>query len=155
MGYYTELKFNVKLKQDTPEDVVNILKRVINERDLGHDKVLFNTEDVFKPELNHPFFKCERWYMLFLSTNFDDEMQGGRFYEENGRWIINLHTEFKNYDNKIDNYLDQHRSPPGSAISDGIESQSGHNGQDHNINYTQHHPPEIDGNVLYGEKFHK
>ncbi len=106
MGYYTELKFNVKLKQDTPEDVVNILKRVIYERDLGHDKVLFNTEDVFKPELNHPFFKCERWYMLFLSTNFDDEMQGGRFYEENGRWIIILHTEFKNYDNKIDNFFD-------------------------------------------------
>jgi len=106
MGYYTELKFDVKLKQDTPENVVNILKRVINERDLGHDKVLFSTEDVFKPELDHPFFKCERWYMLFLSTNWNDEMQGGRFHEENGRWIINLHTEFKNYDSEIDNFFD-------------------------------------------------
>ena len=106
MGYYTELKFDVKLKQDTPENVVNILKMVINERDLGHDKVLFSSEDVFKPELNNPFFKCERWYMLFLSTNFDDEMQGSRFYEENGRWIINLHTEFKNYDSEIDNFFD-------------------------------------------------
>lgn len=106
MGRYTELKFDVKLKQDTPENVVNILKRVINERDLGHDKALFSKEDVFKPELNHPFFKCERWYMLFLSTNFGHEMQGGRFYEENGRWIINLHTEFKNYDSEIDNFFD-------------------------------------------------
>jgi len=106
MGYYTELKFDVKLKKDTPENVVNILKRVIIEHDLGHDKALFKTEDVFKPELNHQFFKCERWYMLFLSTNFDDEMQGGRFYEENGRWTINLHTEFKNYDNEIDNFFD-------------------------------------------------
>jgi len=106
MGYYTELKFKVKLKQDTPENVVNILKRVINTRDLGHDKALFNTEDVFNPEFDHPFFKCERWYMLFLSTNFDDEMRGGRFYEENGRWIINLHTEFKNYNSEIDNFFD-------------------------------------------------
>jgi hypothetical protein len=56
MGHYTELKFKAKLKQDTPEDVVNILKRVINERDLGHEKVLFKSEDVFKPELDHPFF---------------------------------------------------------------------------------------------------
>jgi hypothetical protein len=106
MGNYTELKFKAKLKQDTPENVVNILKRVINERDLGHDKVFFDTEDVFKPELDHPFFKCERWYMLFLSTNFDNEMQGGRFYEENGRWIISLHTEFKNYDGEIDYFFE-------------------------------------------------
>ena len=106
MGYYTELKFKAKLKQDTPENVVNILKRVINEHDLGHDKALFNSEDVFKPEIDHPFFKCERWYMLFLSTNWDDEMQGGKFYEENGRWVIDLHTEFKNYDSEIDHFFD-------------------------------------------------
>jgi hypothetical protein len=106
MGYYTELKFDAKLKQDTPENVLNILKRVINERDLGHDKVLFNTKDVFKPELDHPFFKCERWYMLFLSTNWNEEMRGGKFYEEKGRWIISLHTEFKDQDNEIDNFFE-------------------------------------------------
>jgi len=106
MGYYTELKFKAKLKQDTPENVVNILKRVINERDLGHGKELFNNEDVFKPELDHPFFKCGRWYMLFLSTNFNDGMKGGRFYEENGKWTISLHTEFKNYGSEIDNFFD-------------------------------------------------
>jgi len=106
MGNYTELKFKAKLKQDTPENVVNILKRVINERDLGHDKALFKSEDVFKPELDHPFFKCERWYMLFLSTNLDDEMQGGRFYEENGRWVLDLHTEFKNYDSEIEHFFE-------------------------------------------------
>lgn len=106
MGYYTELKFKVKLKQDTPENVVDILKRVINERDLGHEKVLFKSDDVFKPELDHPFFKCERWYMLFLSTNWDEEMQGGKFYEENGRWVLDLHTEFKNYDREIDHFFE-------------------------------------------------
>lgn len=108
MGHYTELKFKAKLKQDTPGNVVNILKRVINERDLGlgHDKVLFTSEDVFKPELDHPFFKCERWYMLLLSTNWDDKMQGGKFYEENDRWVLDLHTEFKNYDSEIDHFLE-------------------------------------------------
>ena len=106
MGYYTELKFKAKLKQDTPDNVVSILKRVINERDLGHDKVFFKSEDVFKPEIDHPFFKCERWYMLFLSTNSDDQKQGGKFYEENGRWVLDLHTEFKNYDSEIDHFFE-------------------------------------------------
>ena len=106
MGCYTKLKFKAKLKQDTPEIVVNILKRVINEHDLGHDKVLFKSKDVFRPELDHPFFKCEQWYMLFLSTNWNDEMQGGRFYEENGRWVLDLHTEFIDRDYEIDKFFD-------------------------------------------------
>jgi len=106
MGYYTELRFKAKLKHDTPENVINFLKRVIKEHDLGHVKTIFNTEDVFKPEFDHPFFKCDRWYMLFISTNWDNEMQGGMFYENNNRWVIDLHTEFKNYDNEIDLFLD-------------------------------------------------
>ena len=104
MGHYTELKVKLKLKKNTPESVINILKRVLIERDLGHDKTLFNTEDVFKPELEHEFFKTERWYMLFLSTNWGD-IQGGKFYEENGYWVIDLHTEFKNYDSEIDKFM--------------------------------------------------
>jgi len=70
------------------------------------NKTLFKSKDVFKPELNHPFFKCERWYMLFLSTNWDDEMQGGKLYKENSRWVLDLHTEFKNYDGEIDHFFD-------------------------------------------------
>lgn len=105
MGHYTELQCKIKLRKDTPDNVVSILKRVLVERDLGHDKVLFDTKDVFKPELDHDFFKCERWYMLFLSTNWGD-IQGGKMYQEKGHWVVDLHTEFKNYDNEIDKFID-------------------------------------------------
>lgn len=106
MGTYTELKFRAKLKEQTPKEVVDLLNRVINEKDLGHDKQMFNTSDVFVPELDHEFFKCERWYMLFLSTNWDYTMQGGKFYEEKDRWVIDLHTEFKNYNDEINQFVD-------------------------------------------------
>jgi len=106
MGFYTELKFKAKLKKDTPDDVINLLNRVINERDLGHDKVFFKSEDVFKPDLDHSFFKCPRWYMLFLSTNWDPDMQGGKFYEKDGRWVLDLYSEFKNYDSEISKFLE-------------------------------------------------
>jgi hypothetical protein len=105
MGHYTELQCKIKLRKDTPDNVVSILKRVLIERDLGHDKVLFDTKDVFKPELDHDFFKCERWYMLFLSTNWGD-IQGGKMYQEKEYWVVYLHTEFKNYDSEIDKFID-------------------------------------------------
>lgn len=106
MGNYTELKFRAVLKEDTPKEVIELLNRVINEKNLGHDKQIFDTSDVFIPELNHRFFKCDRWYMLFLSTNWDDTMQGGKFYQEKGKWVIDLHTEFKNYDGEIGEFID-------------------------------------------------
>ncbi len=105
MGHYTELQCKIKLRKDTPDNVVSILKRVLIERDLGHDKVLFDTKDVFKPELDHDFFKCERWYMLFLSTNWGD-IQGGKMYQEKEYLVVDLHTEFKNYDSEIDKFID-------------------------------------------------
>lgn len=106
MGHYTEFKFKCKLKKDTPDNIIKLLNRVINERDLGHDKVLFDTEDVFKPDLNHNFFKCGRWYMLFLCTNWDETMQGSLFFQEKDYWVLDIHTEFKNYDSEIDEFID-------------------------------------------------
>jgi hypothetical protein len=41
MGHYTELQCKIKLRKDTHDNVVSILKRVLIERDLGHDKALF------------------------------------------------------------------------------------------------------------------
>jgi hypothetical protein len=105
MGHYTELKFKAKLRKDTPEDVLNLLKRVLINRDLGHDKTTFHSDDVFKPSLDHEFFKCERWYMLFLSTNWGD-IQGGKMYQTGDYWVIDLHTEFKNYGGEIEHFFD-------------------------------------------------
>ena len=106
MGYYTELKFIAILRQDTPSEVVDLLDRVIRKGDFGVDSVLFKSDDVFKPAIEHPFFKCERWYMLFTSTNWDEKMQGGLFYKRRNNWVIDLHTEFKNYDDEIDEFID-------------------------------------------------
>jgi hypothetical protein len=107
VGHYTELVFKAKLKKDTPENILQLLNRVIVEKDFGiGDKVLFHSEDVFKPQLSHSFFKCDRWYMLFVSTNWDETLQGGLFYKKGEYWNIDLHTEFKNYDNEISHFID-------------------------------------------------
>ena len=105
MGHYTEFKFKAKLRKDTPDEVINLLKRVLIDGDLGlGDKVLFSHEDVFDPGIEHDFFKCERWEALFLSTNWDDEMQGGKMYFDK-YWVIDIHTEFKNYGDEIEKFI--------------------------------------------------
>jgi hypothetical protein len=107
MGHYTTLVFKAKLKKDTPEQVIQLLERVLIQKDLGlGDKTMFSFEDVFKLEIPHLFFQCERWYMLLTATNWDDKMQGGSFYKKGDYWALDLHTEFKNYDNEIDHFID-------------------------------------------------
>ncbi len=106
MGYYTELQCKIKLQKDTPEPVINLLKRVLVDKDLGlGDKTFFSSNDVFKPEIDDPFFNCERWYMLLDGINWDPDKKGGKFYIDGGYWAIDLDTEFKNYDNEIELFM--------------------------------------------------
>lgn len=104
MGYYTELLCKIKLKKETPDSVILLLKRVLIDRDLGNEREIFTNDEVFVPELEHDFFKCQRWFMLFLSTNWGD-ISGGKFYNNGKYWIIDLHTEFKNYDGEIEYFI--------------------------------------------------
>lgn len=105
MGYYTEFKFRAKLKKDTPENILTILDRVINKGDIGHNKTIFCSSDVFIPDSDNLFFKCERWYMLFLSTNWDDNKQGSIFHKDGDYYVLDIHTEFKNYDDEIEKFI--------------------------------------------------
>ena len=110
MGHYTEFKFKGKLKKDTPAEVTKFLHRIFIERDLGlpRNAMLFHSKDVFKPDFDHPFFKCERWYQCFLGTNFNGENMEERTmkYNTHGNSIILIHSEFKNYDDEIEHFLD-------------------------------------------------
>lgn len=104
MGHYTNFRFKAKLRIDTPKEVLTLLDNTINKGIT--DKVIFTSEDIPRPAIEHPFFDCRRWYMLFLSTNFDKSLQGGRFYLKNNRCVLDIHTEFKNYDDEIDQFMD-------------------------------------------------
>lgn len=106
MGHYTELKVKIKLRKDTPDEVINLLKRVILDKDLGVENTLFHSEEVFTPDIQHEFFECECWYMLFLSTNWSDSLEGSVFVELDKYYQLLIHTEFKNYDQEIQKFVD-------------------------------------------------
>jgi hypothetical protein len=107
MGNYTQLKIKLKFRKDTPQNVVDLFNRVIANNDLGlGDKcVLFDSDDVFKPEIDHQFFTCDRWYMLLTGGNGSD-LEDNKFYKDGEYWALFLHTEFKNYDSELKYFLD-------------------------------------------------
>lgn len=82
MGYYTQLRFKATLKKETPESVINTFKQIILENSL----------------LDHEFDT------LCCGTN-GEPIQGGLFYKQTGHWVIDLHTEFKNYNLQIDKFI--------------------------------------------------
>lgn len=94
MGTYTRLHLSFKLKKDTPDEVINVLKRIIIDDKI--DKTINNV----------PFFNdCLRWYHLFQGKNCEWQLITKMFFNKH-YWCIEINSEFKNYDNEIELFLD-------------------------------------------------
>lgn len=87
MGNYTEFHFNARLKENTPDQVLDVLKYMID--DEGE-----------KSELpDHPFFKTHGWeLMLQLDTVYFPVEACSVVYARG----LSIRCAFKNYDNEIE-----------------------------------------------------
>lgn len=111
MGMYTEVIIKVKLIEDTPEWLVIILDKCINHteelyKELGSDwgKISTVSQTPNLP-IEHEFGQCSRWSLFFHSNNFDPiTIEGSSFDKETK--ILSIHTEFKNYSQEIEKFLD-------------------------------------------------
>lgn len=61
MGMYTELIFGCSLRKDTPREVIEILKFMV-------DKSEF--KEFSKPLPDHKFFQTSRWSRLFQWSSY-------------------------------------------------------------------------------------
>jgi hypothetical protein len=98
MGMYTELVFGGELKSDTPENVINILKYLIDDE----------TIETFKLP-DHPFFECDRWTHIAISSSyyFGGQCLSGIKYDGIANaYRISIRANLKNYDNEIDKFVD-------------------------------------------------
>lgn len=105
MGTYSEFYFKARLRKDTPKQVIDFLDKTINHKDIGlpEDTVFYHSSDVPKVNIEHEFFECPRWEMLFLSNNWSPELIKGSTFKD---YILEIHSEFKNYDGEIDKFID-------------------------------------------------
>ena len=99
MGMYTELVLGVNLRSDTPENIINILNYMLS-----------GISDSTKPEItDHPLFSTERWPIMLVCDSYyfdgrtDSSMERDTVSK---RYELNVRTNFKNYNNEVDLFLD-------------------------------------------------
>ena len=96
MGMYTELHYNVELKKDVPEEILAVLKSMLN-------------WDIKEPSLpDHGFFSCERWRALFSCDSYyfhADTHSTLRFDNISHCYYLCIRANLKNYDGEIEAFL--------------------------------------------------
>ena len=101
MGMYTKLDLTVSLKADTPSVIIKTLYLMCSYEDDRFDKL-----DTL--ELNHPFFKTERWRWMFRgvgSMNKDHRNPDFQKDEKSGLYNLSVSFDIKNYTDEIELFL--------------------------------------------------
>lgn len=102
MGMYTEIYLKVSLKHDTPEEVINILKHMVDDEDYTYIEV-----DAKLPK--HPLFNTHRWdFMLCCSSYYHIPFSTMelRYDEISKSYYLTGRADLKNYDGEIDKFFD-------------------------------------------------
>ena len=99
MGMYTELNLGLALIEDIPDEVVDVLRYMLNDQ----------TELVTELP-SHPLFEFEtcRWsYMLQCdSYYFDARTDSSMVFDDiDKKYHLNVRSNLKNYDNEIEEFL--------------------------------------------------
>jgi hypothetical protein len=97
MGMFTEMYLAVRLVEDVPEDVLNVLKYMFGgEQD----------EPEVLPE--HEFFECHRWASLGRSAShyfIPFATSVFRYNDIANNYFLVVRTDLKNYDSEITKFL--------------------------------------------------
>jgi hypothetical protein len=100
MGYYTELIFGAALKQNTPSEVIDTIKWLLDKGDkTGFPAIL--PQNLKDTRLSWMFNSGGSYY--FGSNSGYSEFK----YDEIGKfWRLNARFNIKNYENEIEGFLE-------------------------------------------------
>lgn len=110
MGHYTNLHLRFRLKPDLDMMVKTLLEKIYVHVDKP-DNVFWgdtSTDESKQTYLNnlgmsHKFFNCQRW-LHCLTSDMDDHTSS--LVWSNFSYVLTINTEFKNYHNEIELFLD-------------------------------------------------
>lgn len=94
MGMYTDFCFDADLREDTPQEVIEIL---------------LNWRWDHKELPKHPLFDCPRWTLIgyCCSAYFPAAPHFKIIKDDWSRnWTLNIRCNLKNYDSEIENFID-------------------------------------------------
>lgn len=98
MGMYTELHVAMEIRGDAPSHVIQALEYMVDTSDTA-PRV---TDD-------HPLFSTARWEYFMQSDSYyfpATTHQNFRYDKISDSYFLTLHTNFKNYNDEISQFLD-------------------------------------------------
>lgn len=101
MGMYTEFHFNSRLKKDTPKEVIQVLRCMLD-ADKDGETELSKIPD-------HELFKTDRWACMLrmASYYFDADTHSTlRFDTIADQYFLCVRCNLKNYDSEIEKFID-------------------------------------------------
>jgi hypothetical protein len=92
---YTELHYNVELRRDIPQQVIDVLEFMLD-------------NDLPQPELpEHTLFKTHRWpVMLRMSSAYFEAPTRSELITEPAHRTLSVRCNLKNYDGEIEAFVD-------------------------------------------------
>lgn len=102
MGMYTEFNIGIKLVENVPEHVINILKYMDDQCATIHTYS-------GRPEDLHRFFGTDRWRYLFCSDSFYFDGDTHTTFQKDDidkQYHLTVRSNLKNYDKEIELFLD-------------------------------------------------
>ena len=106
MGMYTELHFNVKIKQDAEEahKVLDFIFDESRDQDGGHHKFIVDNN------LTHKWFSTKRWWWMFFggSAYFTAPTQSEfkKIGDYDEKKTLSIRCNIKNYSDEIEEFID-------------------------------------------------
>ena len=97
MGMYTELNLGLALIKDVPDEIVDILKYMLNDR-----------IELAMELPSHPLFETRRWkYMLRCDSYYFDARTDSSmgFDDIDKKYHLNVRSNLENYDNVFEEFL--------------------------------------------------
>jgi hypothetical protein len=93
MSYYIEINLTIKLRKDTPIEVIDYIEQTLS---YGVGDVRFD---------DHPFFDTRRWYGMFWSMGYDDFSLPYLKRIERG-YELHLHTNINHGSDEVLKFVD-------------------------------------------------
>lgn len=97
MGMYTEIHYNAELKKDTPDEVIRLLKYMVDD---GLEE---------RPQtMNHPLFNCSRWGIMLRCDSYyfsADTHSTLRFDDISNSYFLCIRSSLKNYSDEIQQFI--------------------------------------------------
>lgn len=99
MGMYTEIYTKITFKEDTPKEVIDIIKYMVG--------MIDETELNGAPD--HPLFKTGRWDFMFQCCSYYHMPETNvKFWFDDiaNQWFLNGRSDLKDYDQEIAKFFD-------------------------------------------------